>query len=51
MWNEDYKDMLSASSVASVPHSIRNKLAVGRPKDLDDARLLQEHLRKPSSNR
>ena len=34
--------------ILSMPDLIRNKLASGRPKDLEDARLLQEHLRKSS---
>jgi hypothetical protein len=35
--------------ILAMPDLIRNKLASGRPKDLADAQLLQNHLRKPSS--
>jgi hypothetical protein len=35
--------------ILSMPDLIRNKLASGRPKDLEDAKLLQNHLRESSS--
>jgi hypothetical protein len=37
--------------ILSMPDLIRNKLASGRPKDLEDAKLLQNHLRKSSPDR
>jgi hypothetical protein len=32
----------------SMPDLIRNKLASGRPKDIDDAKMLQKHVNGPS---
>ena len=36
--------------ILALPDLIRNKLASGRPKDLEDAKLLQKHLRQSSSD-
>ncbi len=35
--------------ILALPDLIRNKLASGRPKDLEDAKLLQRHVRQSSS--
>ncbi len=37
--------------ILSMPDLIRNKLASGRPKDIEDAKLLQKHLDESGSGR
>jgi outer membrane biogenesis lipoprotein LolB len=36
--------------ILALPDLIRNKLASGRPKDLEDAKLLQKHLRQSAGS-